>query len=206
MWSLYLKEAEKVDNARMENWKGDMDGLLIFSGLFSAVVTAFLIETYKKLQQDPGDVAVLLLSQISMQLSSNAGIPAPPPSPPSPTAIPFQSSRSMRIINSLWFLSLLFSLTSAMLATLVQQWARQYLQAAQVVKGARDRAALRTYMARGLDKSYAQGVVEIIPVLLHASLFLFFIGLVVFLFTVNKVVATVALFHVALVCVAAKRV
>ena len=30
MWSLYLMEADKLDKARMENWKGDMDGILIF--------------------------------------------------------------------------------------------------------------------------------------------------------------------------------
>ncbi|KZP05746.1 hypothetical protein FIBSPDRAFT_765476, partial [Athelia psychrophila] len=56
MWSLYSVHAEKVDKERMESWKGDMDGILIFAGLFSAVVTAFIIESYQNLQQDSGDV------------------------------------------------------------------------------------------------------------------------------------------------------
>ncbi|KAJ7222981.1 hypothetical protein B0H12DRAFT_291870 [Mycena haematopus] len=52
-----------------ESWRSDMDGLLIFAGLFSAILTAFLIESYKTLSPDSGDTTVLLLAQISLQLS-----------------------------------------------------------------------------------------------------------------------------------------
>lgn len=30
MWSLYVKEAEKFDKDLVEDWKGTMDGILIF--------------------------------------------------------------------------------------------------------------------------------------------------------------------------------
>jgi hypothetical protein len=29
-WSVYLKGAEEEDKARVENWKGDTEGILIF--------------------------------------------------------------------------------------------------------------------------------------------------------------------------------
>ncbi|KAF7980086.1 hypothetical protein HWV62_39890 [Athelia sp. TMB] len=195
MWSLYITEADKVDEARMENWKGDMDAILIFSGLFSAVITAFIIESYQNLQQDPADVTVLLLAQISMQLAANASSPVPALSP---AAIPFHPNTSTQTINALWFLSLFFSLTCALLATLVQQWARQYLQVIRKLKGKKDRAALRAFVARGHQRYRARHVVKAMPALLHVSLLLFLVGLVQFLYTVNKVVALVALIPTAL--------
>ncbi|KAJ7105638.1 hypothetical protein C8R44DRAFT_639037 [Mycena epipterygia] len=42
------------------------------AGLFSASLTAFLIESYKTLNRDPGDITVHLLSQISQQLAASA--------------------------------------------------------------------------------------------------------------------------------------
>ncbi|TDL27687.1 hypothetical protein BD410DRAFT_713455, partial [Rickenella mellea] len=124
MWSLYLAEAEKVDKALVERWTGDMDGILIFAGLFSASVTAFIIESYKKLSPDSGDTTVALLMQISSQLvaiSNGTNLnAAPPPS----TNIQFQPTSSMVAVNILWFLSLALALICALSATLVQQWAR----------------------------------------------------------------------------------
>ncbi|KAF7974303.1 hypothetical protein HWV62_12456 [Athelia sp. TMB] len=184
MWALYLAEADKDDNVRMENWKGDMDAILIFS--------------YQGLQQDPANVTVLLLAQISMQLAANTSFPVPALSP---AAIPFQPSSSMQSINALWFLSLLFSLACALLATFVQQWARQYLQVVGKLKGTRDRSALRAYMARGHERYRAKRVVEAMPALLHVSLFLFFAGLVQFLYTVDKVVACAVLIPTVLLAI-----
>ncbi|KAJ7028907.1 hypothetical protein C8F04DRAFT_1289338 [Mycena alexandri] len=36
MWALYVLEAEKYDKSLVESWKSDMEGILIFAGLFSA--------------------------------------------------------------------------------------------------------------------------------------------------------------------------
>ncbi|KAJ7454619.1 hypothetical protein B0H11DRAFT_1740356, partial [Mycena galericulata] len=73
LWSVYVREAEKYDRALVESWKSDMEGMLIFvPGLFSASLTAFLIESYKTLTQDSGERTILLLAQISYQLSAAA--------------------------------------------------------------------------------------------------------------------------------------
>ncbi|KAJ7803056.1 hypothetical protein B0H14DRAFT_1649352 [Mycena olivaceomarginata] len=45
LWAVYISEAEKYDKALVESWKSDMEGMLIFAGLFSASLTAFLIES-----------------------------------------------------------------------------------------------------------------------------------------------------------------
>ncbi|KAH9059449.1 hypothetical protein EDB83DRAFT_932996 [Lactarius deliciosus] len=70
LWSMYLTEAEKRDTDVIESWKGDTNGILVFTGLFSATVAAFLIESYKKLSPDSGDTTNALLAQISVQLVS----------------------------------------------------------------------------------------------------------------------------------------
>ncbi|KAJ7217575.1 hypothetical protein B0H12DRAFT_960581, partial [Mycena haematopus] len=85
VWAIYISEAEKYDRALVESWKSDMEGLLIFAALFSAVLTAFIIESYKSLNPDSGDLTVQLLEQISQQLATSANgstfsIPRSPPS------------------------------------------------------------------------------------------------------------------------------
>ncbi|KAJ6556169.1 hypothetical protein B0H19DRAFT_912472, partial [Mycena capillaripes] len=72
LWAVYVHGAEKYDKALVESWKSDMDGLLIFAALFSAIVTAFVIESYKTLKSDSGDQTVQLLVQISQQLAASA--------------------------------------------------------------------------------------------------------------------------------------
>ncbi|KAJ7486990.1 hypothetical protein FB451DRAFT_1228512 [Mycena latifolia] len=64
LWAVYVSEAEKYDKGLVESWKNDMEGMLIFAGLFSASLTAFLIESYKtlispqcRLPTDPRDPA-----------------------------------------------------------------------------------------------------------------------------------------------------
>ena len=87
--------------------------------------------------------------------------------------------------EALWFLSLVISLTCALLATLLQQWARRYLKITQSRYSPHKRARIRAFFSEGVDKCLLPWAVEILPTLLHISLFLFFAGLVVFLCHVN---------------------
>ncbi|KAJ7132490.1 hypothetical protein C8R44DRAFT_612349, partial [Mycena epipterygia] len=68
LWAVYISEAENYDKALVDSWKSDMEGLLIFAGLFSASLTAFLMESYKTLTPDQGTITVSVLAQISRQL------------------------------------------------------------------------------------------------------------------------------------------
>src|SRR5882672_1909428 len=82
LWSVYVAETSQYDKALIESWTSDMDGILIFvgvivvavarelmkhsskSGLFSAVITAFIIDGYKNLSQDSESITIALLAQI----------------------------------------------------------------------------------------------------------------------------------------------
>ncbi|KAF9556425.1 hypothetical protein CPC08DRAFT_694480 [Agrocybe pediades] len=187
LWSTYLSKSEKHHKAMAENWKGDMDAILIFAGLFLTSVTAFIVESYKNLSPDTGDTTVLLLIQISEQLAMlhpNNTVAASVPLPALPQQ-GFTPSLSALACNTLWFLSLSASLLCALSATLVKQWTRQYLQASNSRPAPQDRARLSTYLDGGIKHYQMPTIVEIIPMLLHTSLFLFFAGLVFFLIPIN---------------------
>ncbi|KAI9433333.1 hypothetical protein H4582DRAFT_1988573 [Lactarius indigo] len=188
VWSVYLNEAEKQDKALAENWKGDAEGILIFTGLFAATVAAFTIESHKQLSSDPSAATVQLLGQISLQisaLSNGTQIPTPPPF----SDASFRPTSSAIRVNILWFLSLILSLISALAATLMQQWARRYLQLAQSQTALHKRARTRAYLFEGVQAFRLSQAVEVVPAILHVSVFLFFAGLVDFLFSIDDVVA-----------------
>ncbi|KAI9447584.1 hypothetical protein H4582DRAFT_1867328, partial [Lactarius indigo] len=130
LWSMYLTEAEKQDKEVTETWKGDTDGILVFTGLFSATVASFIIESYHNLSPDPGDTTNTLLTQISGQLFNiSNGIPLT--IVVAQSSQPFKPTASAVRVNVLWFLSLILSLSCALSATLMQQWARRYQELAQ---------------------------------------------------------------------------
>ncbi|KAJ7638044.1 hypothetical protein B0H17DRAFT_870428, partial [Mycena rosella] len=81
LWAVYVSEADKYDKALVESWKSDMEGMLIFAGLFSASLTAFIIEATRLLPR-LWRPTVQLLTQISQQLAAAAnGITFTPPAP-----------------------------------------------------------------------------------------------------------------------------
>ncbi|KAJ7474352.1 hypothetical protein FB451DRAFT_1558497 [Mycena latifolia] len=181
LWAVYVSEAEKYDKALVESWKSDMEGMLIFAGLFSASLTAFLIESYKTLNPDSGDTTVKLLAQISLQLTASAN----GSTLQLPESTPFTPSAASLVCNALWFISLGFSLTCALIATLLEQWAQDFLHKADMCSAPVIRARVYSYLYYGLKRSNMHTVVKIIPLLLHASLLFFFAGLVAFLIPVN---------------------
>ncbi|KAI0060728.1 hypothetical protein BV25DRAFT_1806932, partial [Artomyces pyxidatus] len=175
IWSVYVDESAKHDSALIDSWKGDMDGILIFAGLFSAVVTAFLVESLQLLQLDTGQTSVLLLERISIQLEVRNGSQIPiPPLPP--TGNPPSAGSALRV-NVLWCLSLLLSLLCALGATLIQQWARSYGQAIHRRSAPHQRARIRAFLFQGIENSGAKAVVDGIPTLLHVAVFLFIAGM-----------------------------
>jgi hypothetical protein len=213
LWAVYVSEADKYDKALVESWKSDMDGLLIFvsfksiqrpqidvdhkAALFSAIVAAFLLESYKTLNSDSGDLTVHLLTQISQQLAASANHSTFNVSPPTS----FTPAVTSLVCNALWFISLGFSLACALIATLVQQWAREFLHKADMRSAPLIRARIFSYLYYGLKRFKMHTVVGIIPFLLHASLLLFFGGLVAFLIPVNIVMMAISAVVLSIVTV-----
>jgi hypothetical protein len=201
MWNMYLDELEEEDKLIINAWKDDANSLVTFvshnllapcvrlgdklqTGLFSAIVGAFIIEFYKNLSSDSGDQTAALLLVISRQLPNSPNIPysnlVNQPSPPG-TAIVW--------INTLWLISLVLSLTCALIATLLQQWARRYIETPKFTNVPRHRARVRSLLLVGTKQYKITLIVEILPTLLHLSVFLFLGGLVITFHTINRTVA-----------------
>jgi hypothetical protein len=71
------------------------------------------------------------------------------------------------------------------------QWARIYVDIPQTSGVPKERGRVRSVLFFGMEKYRMHIAVETAPTLLHLSVFLFFIGLVVFFFTIFKTVAVV---------------
>jgi hypothetical protein len=89
-----------------------------------------------------------------------------------------------------------------LLATLLQQWARRYIKNTQPRYSPHKRGRIRAFYAEGVANLHLPRVVEALPTLLHLSLFLFFAGLLVFLFSSNVTVFSAVAWWVAF-CIAA---
>jgi hypothetical protein len=133
------------------------------------------------LRQSSQDVSAYYLGKIyevladpNVTLSSIPSLVQPPPFTPKMSAI---------VVNSLFLLSFVLSLVSALFATLLQQWARRYIRVTQPVRcGPEKRARMRAFFSHGVDKLYARAIAQRLPLLLHLSLFIFLVGLSISLY------------------------
>ena len=95
---------------------------------------------------------VALLAQISKQISSIAPQVTIPSTPLS--SYDFSPNASDVRVNAFWFMSLVFSLSAALLATLVQQWVRDYMHVFQRYSNPLKSARLRQYLYEGVEGWY----------------------------------------------------
>ncbi|KAH9986333.1 hypothetical protein BJV74DRAFT_757550, partial [Russula compacta] len=162
-FSMYSKIAEEEDNKMAERWRSDAKGILIFTGLFSAALATLVTVSIQDLRPNSQDTSAFYLGNIYRLLADpNAprtfnlsAIAVPPPFSPPTYAI---------WVNSLWFLSLVISVACALLATLLQQWARRYLEITQPPRCSSEKPARRrAFFADGVEKLHLPWVVEALP-------------------------------------------
>ena len=141
--------------------------------------------TVQDLRPNSQDTSAFYLGSI-YQVLADPNVTRPPiPSVAEPPR--FSPPRYSIWVNSLWFLSLVMSLSCALLATSLHQWARRYIRLTQPARCSPEkRARMQAYFADGVDKMHIPWAVEGLPTLLHLSVFLFFGGLIIFLFNTNR--------------------
>ena len=142
---MYRRIAEEEDNKMAERWQKAADGILIFvssqltfritSHIRSTNIDRFVLrcscgiglgDRHGPQTKLTGYIRNLSREYLSAsRRSQHTSIVHPCRSTQPP---PFSPPKYVIWVNSLWFLSLAISLTCAMLATLIQQWARRYLR------------------------------------------------------------------------------
>ncbi|KAL0577354.1 hypothetical protein V5O48_004637 [Marasmius crinis-equi] len=165
-WRIVMKEVIDIDDEQLKGWKEDIDTLLVFAGLFSAVVTAFTIESYQWLSDDTQDTTVALLTQIFQQMSNQTITPVKP----------FQATPSNVRINTFWFLSLIIALVDALFGLLCKQWLREHRRQART-RTPEEGLALHWLRRESLEIWHVPTFIAALPMLLELALFLFFAGL-----------------------------
>ncbi|EPS98192.1 hypothetical protein FOMPIDRAFT_1127111, partial [Fomitopsis schrenkii] len=180
----------EYEKDRIDDWNKQIDTLLVFAGLFSAVLTAFNVQYYTALQPPSG-------TQIMLRL------PADLTSPVQVTTLSSTSNPAVAattvVINTLWFLALVLSLSAASIGITVKQWLSSYILPKTMTS--RQRTRLWNHRQRGLSKWRVPAIVSVLPNLLQSALLLFLVGLVVLLWTLNRVLAIVVMVPVVVLII-----
>ncbi|KAG8949938.1 hypothetical protein FRC00_007932 [Tulasnella sp. 408] len=177
--------AEEIDEDMTTGLKEQLDGLLVFAGLFVGANTAFLAFTLPHMSADPADDTNALLQQtnaILLQMALQRNISAE-----NLVALPsatFSPPKDLFVVNVLFAVSLSFALISSFLAVLGRQWLVYYRKRGG---GGPDRQRweqFRRYL--GAERWRLELVLDdILPTLLQIGLILFCTAIVIYLDTLD---------------------
>ncbi|QRW19940.1 hypothetical protein RhiXN_08915 [Rhizoctonia solani] len=187
-WKVYVKETNEWDAETVDSWNKSLDVILVFAALFSAISTAFLMESSKRLQEDPADVSAQALAVISQTLLAlTNGTSTSTSASMSAKQIPFVPSSTIVLINILWYMSLSVSVVASFLAMLAKDWCHAFMtgRKGELYVQARRRQKKWTM----IEKWKMQELILVLPSLIHVSLLLFAIGLCVYVWQLNDIVA-----------------
>jgi hypothetical protein len=189
--------ASVVDASRETEWGELAETILLFvnsaccsmigcshflqSGLFAAVLTAFLVFTMTKLQAESSDISKDILLHISFQLSNSSVPPFVEPE--------FFVASHWAIVNGLLFASLALVLVDAYLAVLTRGWIRDFDQSWKSSNVPEERARKREMRLQGLKRWKLKWMVALLPLLIQSSLVLYFISLGLMLFILYPPIA-----------------
>lgn len=158
--------------------------------MFSAILTAFLIESKELLQQDNSDISISLLLKIvqsQQRMEEGEVLRGLPPADIPPFSVPV----SARWINGLWFTALAMSLSAALVGLLAKEWLTAFTTSRP--RPAHTYSVLRQSRLEGLAHWRALHIINLLPSLLHVALLLFSLGLVIYLWTLDKGIAGVVM-------------
>ena len=212
---MYTKIGEEKDDKIVKLWQKDADGILIFvspcvaytgtptnceyfqTGLFSTAVATFLTVSIQDLKPSPQYVSEFYLERIYNRLGS--ADPSNAPVLDTATIPTFSPPRYAVWVNSLWFLSFAISLTYATLAMMLQQWGRRYIRVTQRRRSSpHKRARIRAFFSGAIDGLHVLWVIETVRAMTHLSMFLFFAGLLIYLFNICHAAFAAVVWWVAL--------
>jgi len=155
------------------------------TGLFSAAVTAFCVESFQSLSQNPADTTNALLLALSLQLSNSSS-----PVADASIANAFTPAKHDIQINVLYFISLAFALSVSSVCILGKQWIREYEK--DVVGTPCDAVRVRQMRYDSLEAWKVPQIIAALPVVLIVALLLFFSGLLVQLWHVSEHTTAIA--------------
>ncbi|KAG8915530.1 hypothetical protein FRC00_003277 [Tulasnella sp. 408] len=182
-WKRYDRLADTHDAKMTEDLSENLDVLLIFAALFSAINTAFISLTMPGLSSDPLTENNALLRLLVMRADNSTLVPADlsPPFTPSPNSV---------IVNCLLYASLSCSLLAAVAAMMGKEWLQSFDRTGQTGP-LEEQGRFRQRKFDGVLQWHLESIIRSLPNILLLSVILFFAGICLFLFPVNRAVAGV---------------
>ncbi|PBK93068.1 hypothetical protein ARMGADRAFT_881862, partial [Armillaria gallica] len=183
VWKTLQEESAVHDVKMVEESRDNIDLLLVFAGLFSAIVTTFVVQTSQSLQADYVQVSASLLFELVLvqrAIANGSPVNTIPVSSLNPQTA-FVPAATDVWVNGLWFASLFLSLTTALVAVLLKQWLHHCVALPFRTVTPREQCLARQYRYLGLQKWRVEFIAGLLPILMHLALALFFIGLSLFL-------------------------
>ncbi|KAG8790214.1 hypothetical protein FRC12_012504 [Ceratobasidium sp. 428] len=188
VWKTYVREADKSDKEMIEERSNSLDVLLstfreyehardkpfthakaLQAALFSAVSTAFLIESLGDLKPDPAESSAKTLLLMSQTLAAIAnGQTVALPSSDALDEPPFSPSKTAVVVNLLWLLSLSLSIAVSLIAMLAKEWCYKFL--ASRVGPAYEQARRRQLKWNGMERWKMKEVLTYLPSMMHVAL------------------------------------
>ncbi|KAG8964492.1 hypothetical protein FRC00_002038 [Tulasnella sp. 408] len=177
--------AEELDDDMVKSLKEQLDGILIFAGLFAGVNSAFLALTLPLLSSDSSDDTNALLAQnnaILMQLVTGRNETGP--SDPVLPSTTFSPSPTIFIINSLFGLSLAIAIIASFLAVLGRQWLVYYRKRSGSGPDRQRWDQLKRFLAA--ERWRLELILDdVLPSLLQTALIVFCISFIMYLHHLN---------------------
>ncbi|KAH7096217.1 hypothetical protein BKA62DRAFT_745128 [Auriculariales sp. MPI-PUGE-AT-0066] len=187
VWNVYRDSAIETDNELLGRWNEALTAILVFAGLFSAVVTAFVIESTRRLQPDPAEYTARAVLAVLSHMNGSTISPIEVVNPAF-----FSAGATARTINSFWYFGLTTALAVSLLAILAKQWLLEYHARIRApAKHARYWAWRHFAFKRGLEKWNIDLFISLLSFAMHLAFGSFFAGLLLTLFPVDWIVSAV---------------
>ncbi|KAG8952434.1 hypothetical protein FRC04_004494 [Tulasnella sp. 424] len=184
-WKRYDRLADITDGKMTSDLSENLDVLLIFAALFSAINTAFISLTMPALSSDPFAETNTLLRLLITRADNNTLVPAD-------LSPAFSPSSNSVIANCLLYASLSCSLLAAVGAMMGKEWLQSFDRTGQTGP-LEEQGRFRQRKYDGVQRWHLESIIQSLPNLLLLSVMLFFAGVYLFLLAVNKVVAIVVI-------------
>ncbi|KAG8899949.1 hypothetical protein FRC00_000466 [Tulasnella sp. 408] len=184
-WKRYDRLADTHDGKMTEDLSDNLDVLLIFAALFSAINTAFISLTMPGLSSDPLTENNALLRLLVMKADNRTLAPAD-------LSPPFTPSSNSVAVNCLLYASLSCSLLAAVAAMMAKEWLQSFDRTGQMGP-LEEQGRFRQRKFNGVQQWHLESIIRSLPNILLLSVILFFAGVCLFLFPVNKAVAAVVI-------------
>ncbi|KAG8829826.1 hypothetical protein FRC17_005943, partial [Serendipita sp. 399] len=158
------------------------------AAIFSAVLVTLIVDSKTLLEQDKTEVLVDAVVFLMNNLANGTHKPYIPPK--------FQPSTQSILVNCFFFASLCLSIATALAAVLAMQWVTDYGAVTRRAGSTpEERVTRRHFRYQGGQDWRMDAIIGALPIALHLSVLLFFVGLIVWMWDAHH-----SVFAVVVVC------